>query len=82
MATVYYFLPNPPPPLTEEEKAELAALKDRPITYDEECPPMTDEQLDELDYLIRKYKTRRITKEIFMAEFPERFQKRKAEAAV
>lgn len=82
MATVYYFLPNPPPPLTEEEKAELAALKDRPITYDEECPPMTDEELDEIDYLIRKYKTRRITKEILMAEFPERFQKRKAEAAV
>lgn len=82
MATVYYFLPNPPPPLTEEEKAELAALKDRPITYDEECPPMTNEQLDELDYLIRKYKTRRITKEILMAEFPERFQKRKAEVAV
>ena len=67
-------------PLTEEEKAELAALKDRPITYDEDCPPMTDEQLDELDYLMRKYNTRRITKEIKMAEFPERFQKRKAEA--
>ena len=63
-------------PLTAEEKAELAALKDRPITYDEDCPPMTDEQLDELDYLMRKYKTRRITKEIKMAEFPERFQKR------
>ena len=81
MATVFYYLPNPPPPLTEEEKAELAALKNRPITYDEECPPMTEKELDELDYLIRKYKTRRITKEIFMAEFPERFQKRKAEAA-
>ena len=63
-------------PLTEEEKAELAALKDRPIVYDEDCPPMTEEQLDELDYLIRKYKTRRITKEIKMKEFPERFQKR------
>ena len=74
-------MPNPAPPLTEEEKAELAALKNRPITYDEECPPMTEKELDELDYLIRKYKTRRITKEIFMAEFPERFQKRKAEAA-
>ncbi len=68
-------------PLTEEEKAELAALKDRPITYDEDCPPMTEEQLDELDYLIRKYKTRRITKEIKMKEFPERFQKRKSETA-
>ena len=68
-------------PLTEEEKAEIAALKDRPIVYDEDCPPTTDEELDELDYLMRKYKTRRITKEIKMAEFPERFQKHKAEAA-
>ena len=68
-------------PLTEEEKAEIAALKDRPIVYDEDCPPTTDEELDELDYLMRKYKTRRITKEIKMAEFPERFQKKKAEAA-
>ncbi len=68
-------------PLTEEEKAEIAALKDRPIVYDEDCPPTTDEELDELDYLMRKYKTRRITKEIKMAEFPERFQKHKSEAA-
>ena len=81
MATVFYYLPNPPPPLTEEEKAEIAALKDRPITYDEDCPPMTEEQLDELDCLIRKYKTRRITKEIKMKEFPERFQNRKSETA-
>ena len=68
-------------PLTEEEKAELAALKDRPITYDEDCPPMTEKELAELDYLMRKYKTRRITKEIKMKEFPERFQKRKADVA-
>ena len=67
-------------PLTPEQKAELAALrdmKDEDIVFDEDCPPMTEQQLDELDYLIRKYKTRRITKEILMAEFPERFQKRK-----
>ena len=68
-------------PLTAEEKAELAALKDRSIVCDEDCPPMTNEQLDELDYLIRKYKTRRITKEIKMKEFPERFQRHKTEAA-
>ena len=68
-------------PLTAEEKAEIATLKNRPIVYDEGCPPMTEEQLDELDYLIRKYKTRRITKEIKMAEFPERFQKRQTEVA-
>ena len=77
MATVFYFLPKDAQ-LTAEEKAEIAALKDRPIAYDEDCPPTTEEQLDELDYLIRKYKTRRITKEILMAEFPERFQKREA----
>lgn len=81
MATVFYYLPNPPPPLTEEEKAEIAALKNRPITYDEECPPSTEEHLAEMAYLRRKYKTNLITKEILMAEFPERFQKRKSEAA-
>ena len=76
MATVFYFLPKNAE-LTAEEKTELAALKDRPITYDEDCPPMTEQQLDEMDFLIRKYKTRRITKEILMAEFPERFQNHK-----
>ena len=81
MATVFYFLPNPPPPLTAEEKAEIAALKNRPIVYDEDCPPTTKEEADEAIYIMRKYKTRRITKEMWMAEFPERFQKRKVEAA-
>lgn len=77
MATVYYFLPKNAP-LTAKEKAELDALKDRPIVYDEDCPPMTGRQLDEMDYLIRKYKTSCITKEILTAEFPERFSKQKA----
>ena len=75
MATVFYFLPKNAE-LTAEEKADLAALKDRPITYDEDCPPTTEEEADESIYLMRKYNTRRITKEILMAEFPERFQKR------
>lgn len=80
MATVFYFLPKNAP-LTEEEKAEIAALKDRPIVYDEDCPPTTEEEADESIYLMRKYNTRCITKEILMAEFPERFQKHKTEAA-
>ena len=80
MATVFYFLPKDAQ-LTEEEKAEIAALKDRPIVFDEDCPPTTEEEADEAIYLMRKYKTRRITKEILMAEFPERFQKRQTEAA-
>ena len=32
-------------PLTPEQIAELDALEDRPIVFDEDCPEMTDEQL-------------------------------------
>ena len=35
----------PGTPLTPEQIKRLDALKDRPITFDEDCPPMTDEQL-------------------------------------
>ncbi|GHU24264.1 hypothetical protein FACS1894172_10530 [Spirochaetia bacterium] len=34
-------------PLTPEQIAELDALKDRPICFDEDCPELTDEQLAE-----------------------------------
>lgn len=73
--TVHYFLPKGSKP-TQEQIEEIHSLKNRPITYDEDCSPMTDQQLEELDYLMRKYKTRRITKEIKMKEFPERFKNR------
>lgn len=33
--------------LTEEEIAELDALEDRPIVYDEDCPAMTEEMLSQ-----------------------------------
>ena len=36
------------PPLTPQEIAELEALKDRPIVFDEDCPEMTEEQLKKL----------------------------------
>ena len=75
MATVFYFLPKNAE-LTAEEKAEIAALKDRPIVYDEDCPPMSKEKHEEIRYLIRKYNTRYITKEMWVAEFPERFKNR------
>ena len=32
-------------PLTPEQIAELEALKDYPIVFDEDCPEMTEEQL-------------------------------------
>lgn len=62
--------------LTAEEKAEIAALKNRPIVFDEDCPPTTPEHAEESMRLMRKYNTRRLTKEIFMTEFPERFKNR------
>ncbi len=65
-------------PLTAEEQAELAALKTRPIVYDEDCPPMSSEEHEEIRYLIRKYKTGYITREMWMTEFPERFVNRDA----
>ncbi len=39
---------DPNEPMTEEQIKELEALKDRPITYDEDCPPLTEEQLKQL----------------------------------
>ena len=33
--------------LTPEQRAEIRALNDRPIFYDEDCPELTDEQLAE-----------------------------------
>ena len=47
MATVTYILRRGQP-LTEEQKAELEALKkmtDDDIVFDEDCPKLTDEQL-------------------------------------
>lgn len=32
-------------PLTEEEREEIQALKNRPIVYDEDCPKLSPEQL-------------------------------------
>ena len=63
-------------PLTAEEKAEIAALKDRPIVFDEDCPPMSEKEHEEIRYLIRKYNTRYITIEMWAKEFPERFKNR------
>jgi uncharacterized protein (DUF4415 family) len=39
---------NKPPEFTEEEIAMLEALKDRPVIPDEDCPELTEEQLDEM----------------------------------
>jgi hypothetical protein len=45
MAIVTMTLADLPPELTEEEIAELEAAEKMPITYDEDCPEMTEEDL-------------------------------------
>ena len=44
MATVTYIL-HKNQPLTDEEREEIRALKNRPIVFDEDCPELTEEQL-------------------------------------
>ena len=44
MAMVTYIL-HKDEPLTEEEREEIRALKNRPIVFDEDCPKLTKEQL-------------------------------------
>ena len=58
-------------PLTENQKVELKALKemsDDEIFYDEDCPPTIEEELEWWGYMMKKYNTRRITKEIIEVE--------------
>ena len=76
MAIVTYFLPKDAP-LTEEEKAEIAALEGRPIVFDEDCMPLSEECRKKNLYIMKKYNTRRVTKEMWRKEFPEDFKNRK-----
>ena len=38
------------------------------ITYDEDCPAMTEEEIERSIYLMKKYKTRILTREIYERE--------------
>ncbi|MBQ7515012.1 MAG: hypothetical protein IJS96_01910 [Schwartzia sp.] len=41
-------------PLTPEQLEKLNALENRPIVFDEDCPELTDEQLDKIAAMARK----------------------------
>ena len=71
MSTITYFQPEDTKP-TSEQKAELAALNEiRMLNFDRDCMPFPDVLDWEMDRLHRKYRTRRITKEIWHAEHPD-----------
>ena len=73
MSTVNYFLPEGATP-TPEQKAELAALDEREmLNFDRDCMPFPDVLNWEMDRLHRKYRTRKITKEIWQSEHPDGF---------
>ena len=66
-------------PLTPEQIERLKlveAMKDEDIVFDEDCMPLSEECQRKNDYIMRKYKTRRVTKELWLKEFPEDFQRR------
>ena len=46
MTVIDYLDTSQPPDFSEEELVLLAALEKRPIAYDEDCPPLTQEAID------------------------------------
>ncbi len=45
MLVTHYLDLSKPIELTEEELKQLEEAKKQPITYDEDCPPLTEEQM-------------------------------------
>lgn len=65
-------------PLTEEQRAELEALKDRPITYDEDCPPLTEEQLEQFRTIIEMRRAERKREPVTLRLRPQALRKAKS----
>ena len=71
MSTVIYFQSESAKP-TSEQKNELAALsEEQMLNFDRDCMPFPDVLNWEMNRLHRKYRTRRITKEIWRSEHPD-----------
>ena len=58
-------------PLTEEQIAELEALKDRPVVPDEENPELTDEEFEKM-VSIRQFKLEQQKKQIVSVRLSSR----------
>ena len=65
-------------PLTDEERAEIKALKNRPITYDEDCPPLTEEQLAQFQRAIDLRRAERKREPVTLRLHPQALRKAKS----
>ena len=69
---------EPGTPLTEEQIERLKALKDRPITYDEENPPLTEEQLSKFRLASELNRERRNKQTVTIRLSPSALEKAKS----
>ena len=65
-------------PLTKQQRAELEALKDRPITYDDDCPPLTDEQLERFRRAIDERRAERKRETVTLRLKPQTLRRAKS----
>ena len=61
--------------LTEKMKAEIAEAAKRPITFDEDCPELTEDQIAEVKMLMRQQKSRRLKRVVSLRLSNECFEK-------
>ena len=65
-------------PLTKQQRAELEALKDRPITYDDDCPPLTEEQLERFRRAIDERRAERKRETVTLRLKPQTLRRAKS----
>ncbi len=60
---------------TEEMLRQVAEAAKRPITFDEDCPELTDDQIAEFKMLMRQQKSRRLKRVVSLRLSNESFAK-------
>ena len=65
-------------PLTEEQKEELRALKDREPEPDEDCPELTPKQIEEFKRIAAERRAERNKQNITIRVSPQTIEKAKA----
>ena len=64
--------------MPEEVRAELEALKDKPVTYDEDCPQLTEEQLAQFRLAIERRQEERRRAPVTLRLHPQALRKAKS----